>query len=239
MADYGLLLSIAALLSLPALFAWRHPLRTSDGQVVSDVALPALGVGVVVGRVVSLALDDTRSLTRVGDFLIIRSGVEFWAGVVAGLLVIARSARRDQVGVLERFADIAPAALVAQAGYNLTCLVRDGCYGPDWALGPTPKGLSHGMLPVELMGSAALLAVAVLLASNRRSAPITILAGLGSLALVRAVTSFWLPRLGEGMTRQHITSVVVASACAAALAMVAVTTRRRSHGTAAAAQLLQ
>ena len=213
-------------IGLPVLFTWRWPLRTTDGQTVTDLALWPLAAGVLVGRVVHLLLDDARSLTRLGDFLIIRSGVEFWPGVVAGLAVVARGARRDQVPVAARLADIAPAALVAQAGYHLTCLFRDGCYGPHWAVGPTPKGLSRGMLPVELLSSGVLVAVAATLAVRRLRPLVVILLGIGSVAAVRAVTSIWLPRLGRSLTRQHTTSIFVAVACAAILAVVVVNARR-------------
>ena len=236
MLDYGLLLSIAATLALPALLTWRYPLRTTNGHI-TDVALGALGAGLIAGRVVSLAIDDPRSLTRLGDFLLIRSGVEFWVGVAAGVLVIVRAARREQVSIVERLADMVPAALAAQAGFFVACLVRDGCYGPGWSSGPTPKGLSHGMLPVELIGGLALAGVAVVVASRVLPAPATIIVGVGTVASVRALTSIWLPRLGTGLTRQHVASIAIAGVCALALVAVGAASRGRSRHAATATPL--
>jgi len=227
MTDYGLLLSMALTVGLPSLFVRRWPLKTTAGQSLTDVSISALGVGLIVGRIVNLLLDDPRSLTRLGDFLIIRSGVEFWAGAVAGTVVVARGARRDKVGVADRLADVAPAALVAQAGYHLTCIVRDGCYGPDWAAGPVPKGLMHGMFPVELVAAVVLVAVAVRLASRTLHPAIVALGGLSAIAAERSVTSIWLPRLGAGITRQHTTSIVISSVSAVGIVVLYLAQRRR------------
>lgn len=96
---------------------------------VLDISIGALFIGLAVGRVTALAIDDPGSLTSVSDVMIICSGVEFWAGVAAALVWLALQARRNPVPVAVRLAALVPAGLVAWAYYEATCLLRDGSPG--------------------------------------------------------------------------------------------------------------
>lgn len=54
-----------------------------------------LAVGLLVGRITTLALDDPNSIGSPLDMLVIRSGVEFWPGMAAAARVAAWQARRQ------------------------------------------------------------------------------------------------------------------------------------------------
>ena len=112
MIDVGLLLTMAVAIGLPALVArWWH-LATVDTSIgFFDVAVGPAFAGLAAGRFVAVAIDDPNALTSLSDLLIIRSGVEFWPGVVAALAVAAWGAHRAGVAVVDRWSDLTPLAL--------------------------------------------------------------------------------------------------------------------------------
>ena len=163
--------------------------------------------------------------------LIIRSGVEFWPGVAAALAMAVLSANLGLVSISRRISDLAPLAMVAYAGYEAACIFRDGCFGPESALGLRPPGLTTTMLPIGWFMAAAVTLAAVgvrALATRGHPTIVVALAGVVAVASVRAVGSIWLPHVGNGLTRQHLTSLgVVAISAIAAVIVVARSTRRR------------
>ncbi len=231
MIDVGLLVSIAIVVTIPALFVRPWPPDAIDGGVV-DASLGAVAAGVVVGRLTSLALDDPGSLTSLSDLLIIRSGVEFWAGAAAGLAWLAFGARKDKVPTTVRIAALAPAALVAWACYEATCLVRDGCPGPASVLGLRPDGLTTRVIPIGLLVAVAATASAYGLGRLHRSgmpsAQIALLA-IATVAAIRSVASIWLPHIGDDLTRQHKESITVLAMSLIGLAVL----QRRHRGAVA------
>ncbi|MEO5724012.1 MAG: hypothetical protein ABIQ39_06275 [Ilumatobacteraceae bacterium] len=235
MIDFGLLASIAFVLAIPALFVRPFPPSAVPHGVI-DTALGALAAGLIVGRLTSLALDDPGSLTKLGDILIIRSGVEFWPGVAAGLGWLAVGARREATPASVRIAALAPAALVGWACYEATCLLRDGCPGPASQLGAHPDGLTTRMFPVGLAVAFAAMCVACILerAHRRglRSTQVGVMA-VASVAAIRSVASIWLPHIGDGLTRQHKESIAVFAVSSMAVAVMCRHRRRDVTQTAA------
>ena len=108
MIDYGLLMSVIVTLAASSLAMRLRPPRTYNSPVsaLDIMLLPGL-VGLVVGRLSTLAIDDPRAIGQVSDMLVIRSGVEFWPGVAAAAIVIAWSGHRAQVSPIERVVDLA------------------------------------------------------------------------------------------------------------------------------------
>lgn len=211
MIDIGLLASIAIVLTVPTIFLEPWPGYAVDSGVL-DVSFGALFIGLAVGRVTALAIDDPGSLTSVSDVMIIRSGVEFWPGVAGGLVWLALQARRNKVPVAVRLAALVPAGLVAWACFEATCLLRDGCPGPASPIGLRPDGLVTRVFPVGLaVAVVALVSAVVLDRWHRRGLAghqVVVLALL-AIAGIRAVSSIWLPHIGEALTRQHRESIVV------------------------------
>jgi hypothetical protein len=225
--DVGLMATIAIMLTIPAVFIRPWPPDALRSGVL-DTSLAALFAGVVVGRLTSLAFDDPGSLTSLSDLLIIRSGVEFWPGLIAGLVCLAIGARRDHILASLRLAALMPAALVAWAAFEATCLVRDGCPGPESTIGLRPDGLVTTMFPIGIAVAACAIAAAVILGRWHRSGAPSIqvaIAGVGAVAGIRSIASIWLPHIGSGPTRQHRESIAAAALSAAAMIIVA--TRNR------------
>jgi hypothetical protein len=228
MIDVGLLATIVIVLTVPSVFVPAWPASAAPSGVF-DLSLGALFVGLAVGRLAALALDDPGSLTSVSDLLIVRSGVEFWPGAAAGLVWIAVRARGDEVAPSRRLAAISSPALVAWACYEATCILREGCPGPLSALGLRPEGLVETAFPIGLVVAAAAVGVAVVGRRwHQRGAPDleVVVMALFSIAFIRSVASIWLPHIGNGMTRQHKTSIAVAVISAIAFVVV----RRRRPG---------
>ncbi len=228
MIDVGLMVTIALVLTVPSVFVKPWPPGTLPSGVF-DASLGGLAVGLVVGRTVALALDDPSSLTRLSDLLVIRSGVEFWPGVAAGVGWIALQARREHVHGADRLATLAPAALVGWALYEASCVIRDGCPGPVMAVGLRPDGHASRMFPVGLVVAVAAAAGAFLIDRLRRRGlrgveAVVFTAGL--VAGVRSVASVWLPHIGTGLTRQHRESIVVTVGAALTFAALRIGARR-------------
>lgn len=214
MIDVGLLASIAIVLTVPTIFFEPWPSHAVNSGVL-DISIGALFIGLAVGRVVALAIDDPSSLMSLSDVMIIRSGVEFWPGVAAALVWLAFQARRNNVPVAVRLAALVPAGLVAWACYEATCLIRDGCPGPASSLGIRPDGLATRMFPIGIAVAVAAVGSAVALDRWHRgglaSRQVVVLALL-AVAGIRAMSSIWLPHIGEGLTRQHRESIVIFAA---------------------------
>lgn len=224
MIDIGLLVSIAILLTVPAVFVRPWPPAAMEAGVL-DTALGALGIGLAVGRLTALAIDDPGSLTNLSDVMIIRSGVEFWPGLIAGLAWLMFRARREGVSVSVRLAALAPPGLIAWACFEATCLLRDGCPGPTSAIGLRPDGLVTRMFPVGLAVAVAAVAGAFVLDRLHRrghqSLQVAVLAVM-TVAAIRSVASIWLPHIGDGLTRQHRASIAGLAVSIAALVVVRV-----------------
>jgi hypothetical protein len=218
--DVGLLLTMVVALGLPAVIARWWQLSTVDNSAgFFDVAIAPAFAGLAAGRLVAVTIDDPTALSSVSDLLIVRSGVEFWPGVAAAAVVAAWSAHRSAVSAVSRLGELAPLALVGYAGYEAACLVRDGCFGPDTAIGLSPPGTATTMLPIGVLAAAVVaVGAAVLHREQQRRTPSAILAGgFVVVAAVRSIGSVWLPHIGAGPTRQQWSSIVVALVSGAVL----------------------
>jgi uncharacterized membrane protein YhaH (DUF805 family) len=234
--DVGLLLAMIVAVAAPVLVSRRWPLRTVEPPAsLLDVALGPALAGLAVGRLTAVALDDPRSLLSPADLLIIRSGVELWPGVMAATALAAWSARRVGVAAIDRLADGAPFALVSYAGYEVTCPFRGGCFGPEAPVGLRPPGLTTTMVPVGILIAVAVAVGAFVvrrLADRGASGGLIPVMAILVVASVRAVGSIWLPHVGSGPTRQHLTSAIVAVIAAVTLVGLLRLERRRGAGQA-------
>ena len=231
MIDYGLLISIIIAFGLPSLVVYWWLLFISDESVgFLDVAIGPALAALAVGRLVTLALDDPNSIGSIPDMIIIRSGVEFWPGVAAAVGLLVWSGRRAGERGLAMVAAVVPLAMLGYAGYEAACPFRDGCFGPESSIGLRPPGLSATMLPVGLFIAGAVVIGALVvrgMASRGHPPVVIVLVAALVVASVRSVGSVWLPHVGEGLTRQHKTSIVVAVTAALALVIVVVIAARR------------
>ncbi len=230
MIDIGLLVSMAVMVTVPAVFIRPWPPAAVEAGVL-DTTLGALVIGLAVGRLTALAIDDVGSLTNLGDVMIIRSGVEFWPGAAAGLAWLAYRAHREGLSASVRLAALAPAGLIAWSCFEASCLLRDGCPGPVSAVGIRPEGLVTRMFPVGLGVAVAAAASAFALDRFHRRGlrgVYVVIVAVMAVAAIRSVASIWLPRIGIGLTRQHATSIAVLVASLTALIGVRV---RRDNST--------
>lgn len=212
MADRGLLLSgIVIVALLYAAARWLPAGRFERSEVLDHLVVPVVA-GVLAGRAVAAALDDPASLRSLRAFLVIRGGVELWPGVAAAAVVLAVGLRRrgEAEPIVEGVAALAPFLLVAYAGYEATCVLRNGCYGPASPVGLVPDGLQTRQFPVGLVVAAVVAALAWRLATWSTIAGVKLVVAVGGVAAARAVASIWLPRLGDGLTRPHRESIAIA-----------------------------
>ena len=214
MIDFGLLASILIAGALPRLVARFVP--APDGQTVDgDGLMMAALAGLVAGRLAFVALDDPGSFARLRDLLIIRSGVEFWPGLAVGAGVYALASRRSGRSVMEAMSLAAPLFLVGYGGYEASCVLRNGCFGPPSPLGLTPPGFAGAVFPVGWAVAAVAVLCGVALRRQGRHGPRVLVVALVVLGSTRAVAGFFLPRLGAELSRPHLETLAVAGAALA------------------------
>lgn len=228
MMDLGLLVSVIVTVAVPAMFVAPWP-ATAAPRGLIDTTIGAVAVGIIVGRLSAVALDDPGSLSKFSSLLVIRSGVEFWPGLVAATAWLSFGARREGTPAWLRLAAVTPAALIGWAGYEATCLVRGGCPGPRSTIGLRPEGLTSTVFPIGLAVAAAALLAALLL--RRRctptTAPAVVLTAIALVGGIRSVASIWLPHVGTGLTRQHRSSIVMTGLAVIGVGVVHLRTSRQ------------
>ena len=228
MLDIGLVASGAAVwLVLAGTARWLSSSAVDPGELLDRLAVPTV-TGILAGRLVAALLDDPESLRSLQAFLVVRGGVEFWPGAFVTIALAAAGVARRKRPVVFDLADLTPFLLWGYATYEVTCLVRDGCYGPASPFGLTPQGLRTRMFPVGLVVALAVAMLGILVRQLWAWAPLSrILLAVGGVAAVRSVASIWLPRLEDDLTRQHVESLVVLLAAVIAAACLALA---RVHG---------
>lgn len=233
MIDFGLVASLMMALGVPALVAHRWVSNGDSGMRFIDGVVGPLAIGLATGRLVTLALDDPNSLGSMSDMLVIRSGVEFWPAVAAAAGLAAWQAGRNGTPPLQRLAELAPLALIGYAAYEAACVFRDGCPGPVSPLGLRPPGLHTSMLPIGwLMALSTVIGAAILHHRQRRTAPAAlVISAVAWVGVTRSIGSVWLPKIGDGLTRQHVSSLAVAVTAMGAL--LALSSRRRAFDSSA------
>ena len=219
MLDLGLLATgVVIWVGLFAAARWAPTAHHERTDLLDGLYGPAIA-GVLVGRLAAAALDDPASLGSVRALLVVRGGVEFWAGAAVFLALLWRSTRgRHGRHWPVALAELAPFVLWGYAIYEAACILRDGCFGPVSAVGLVPEGLRQRQLPIGLAVGAVVTLLGIVIrhlwATPARE---KVLLAVGVVATTRAVASVWLPHLGDGLTRQHIQSIVVGLVSFAAL----------------------
>src|SRR3546814_14053943 len=142
MLDLGLLGTMVVLWAgLAAAARWLPITSYERADVLDQLYAPALA-GLVAGRLTAVLLDDPESLGSIRALLVVRSGVEFWAGVAVFLALLRRSVvRPHRRRGHEALAELAPLALWGYALYAAPCGLRAGCYGPVTPPALPPHGL--------------------------------------------------------------------------------------------------
>lgn len=222
MIDRGLLLTMVLMAAAVGAADRRiRRMRTGIEPILALASTPVL-VGLAVGRLAAVILDDPATLRRPFDLLLIRGGVEFWPGVAAGLAACWLSARRDTGRPFGRLAELAPFGLWAYATYEAACLLRDGCFGPPSAVGLRPGGTGEPQVPVGVLVGLAVAVLGAVLWRRRAigSAATQVVIAVTGLAAIRAAAGFLLPNVAAGLTRPHRESLVVAALGLVALAVL-------------------
>lgn len=177
-----------------------------------DVALTAIIVGVVVGRVAAMLGDGVNPITHPGDLLIIRGGVATGPATVAALVTAAWIGRRELWPVLD---GLAAAALAGLGGWHAGCIVRDACLGTPsdlpWAI--AQEGSSVTRHPVEIYAAIALFLAATAVVRWRtrgRAIPgMPAAVALAIASLVRLLTEPLRPTLVGGPIGWYVLGLLV------------------------------
>jgi hypothetical protein len=211
--DYGLFVSVglSALLVWLAPKVWKVP-ELGDRAPLDQLIAP-LFVGMVLGRAITLVFSDLAGITSIREFMTIRGGVEFWPGVAAGTFVLVVLFHRpDDPPPVRRVALLAPFAMVMLAGFQITCLVRDGCAGPESAVGLVPHGLTTRQLPVGVLGGVALIALAGWLRVSTLPDHTRVLVAVFGVGAERSLLGVTEPNLRSALSRDGLAMVLMFAA---------------------------
>jgi prolipoprotein diacylglyceryltransferase len=214
-------LLVAALLAVAVLRVVLAVTHRGEGDAIRsrfDLALGAIVIGLAAGRVAAMALGGTNPLTRPGDLLIVRGGVDTAVAAIAGVLAVVVMARRRTA--LEMGA-LAPAALAGLAAWHAACTVRGACLGTPsnlpWAW--AEPGSTVTRHPVELYAALALAGVALLsaLACRRGFRPGVVAgAAIALAAAARLVTEPMRPVIGGSRAWFYLAALVAGIVVASA-----------------------
>jgi len=233
--DTGLLISVVALVSAPVAWSRASNLRIDDERL-TDAAIAPLLAGLLSARVATLILDDPEALRSLKDASVIRGGVDFWPGVFVAVAITAWSAHRAGKQPWQRVAALAPFALVAYSVFEATCIFREGCYGPRSSFGLQPTGIQSTMFPFGWLVAGVVLAAAVIVHRSSWTPRVRVWVAVMAVSWSRAISSFWLPKIGDGLTRAHQWSLTIAVATSV-IGLVAWARSRRRITRADAADL--
>jgi len=183
-----------------------------------DVALGAIGAGIVVGRVAAMVVAGVNPVLRPADLIIVRAGVATGWASIGALAVVTWTSRRPPWIVAD---GLAAAALAGLSGWHAGCVVRSACLGTTtdlpWGFAASPGGLPRH--PVEVYAAVLLLAAALALAlwKARGRPPLGVPAGLAlaSAGAVRLVTEPLRPSLGGGPVWWYVAAMAAGTAVAA------------------------
>lgn len=204
MIDLGLAASMAVTAAAVALVA-----RRSDHRSHVDPAVGAFLVATLVARVVRLAVEHPEGLLRPLEVVSVRSGVEWWAGVAAGVAWWWwRSPLTPVAARVAALAATAPLLLVGAGVFSATCVVRDGCPGPASPVGLVPPGLSSRVFPTGVAIGLVLVGVGLALLF-RPGPPVRVLAvAIGAVAVTRTLGTVLVPSLSGWGPRELLDPVI-------------------------------
>lgn len=229
MIDVGLLLTVLIVLGGVQLALRAVPPAAVDRAQVAALVSTPLIVGLIAARVVFVLLDHPASVFRLRDLMVVRAGVEFWAGVFVALAWVLVRVRRsvDRAGAMVTLATTTPYLLIGVALYEASCLVRDGCLGPVASVGLKPNGLDSTMIPVGVLVAVVLGVAAIALRQAwTLEAEQTVLCSFAVLGGVRLVASWFLPAIGPSRVERESALVFVVAVCGL---VVHVVRRRRAR----------
>jgi hypothetical protein len=228
--DFGLFWTVVVVTAACWLFSRvMSPVTMERNALLDRVWLP-LAAGVVVGRFASLAFDGALPTTSIGTFVLLRNGTSFWPGLVAAAVAAVWSARRDVVDIWYRLSDLACLGLVAYGAYEMSCVLRDGCFGPESLLGLVPPGMSNPVVPVGLLVGAGTVVAGVMLRRWWMLRPwTTVLVSLWVVSALRWVAWFGLPRVPGDSVRLQVANTVVMVISGALIVVLWVTERLRAR----------
>lgn len=223
--DVGLLYTVLIVVGgVQVVLRVLPPTALDRAQLVELLSTPVI-VGLIAARVAFVLLDHPASVFRIRDLMVIRAGMEFWAGIVVALVwILAARKRVDRRDIKMRLAAAVPYVLVGVALFEASCLVRDGCFGPVASVGLVPRGLDSTMVPVGLVVASVLgVAAVVLRQAWTLESEQTVLCSFVVVGGVRLVASWFLPAFGPSRVERESALVLILSL----VALIAFTARRR------------
>jgi len=185
-------------------------LRLWDDRVPDhalDQVLLASLVGVGAGRLTAMIAQGVSPLTSPGEIILVRGGVSTGAASLSFLATLVWSNRSSPRGLDA----LAPAVLLALAGWHTGCVWRGACLGTSSAL-PWAWALDGSAItrhPVELYAAAGLGLGAVVVSRLGWRPLLRSGSALALAGVIRLVTEPMRPSLGGGPVGWYYAAIAV------------------------------
>lgn len=200
---WAVLTGIAAAWVGLRVFNERLPERPIDQLITAAI------VGLVVGRVTAMLSAGVNPMTHLGDFIIFRGGVATAAATMGFVLTLTWSTR-DSPSALD---GLAPAVLLALAGWHAGCVWRGTCLGTPsdlpWAWAQTGSVVTRH--PVEIYAALGLALGAFLVSKIGWRPWARAGAALAAAAGIRLLTEPLRPSITGGPVAWYLAGLAVAA----------------------------
>ncbi len=186
--------------------------RPRPGEVL-DEGLRFLVAGLVAGRLGWLLLSGPTAWEGLPSTLVlVRSGVDFWIGMLAAAIVLGRAPLDDRVRLIRAL----PTALFAGlAVWHGLCEVEGVCGGTPAGWGVVLPGYATRVVPTGYIEAGVLALLAVITWHVRRHPDVRQVAGsLFGLVAARYVLGEFRPTLSPGLTRDQVLTSLLGSGLA-------------------------
>lgn len=179
------------------------PDHAFDGLIAAGIA------GLVAGRLVAMVAQGVNPLTSPGDIIVIRGGVHTGAAVLVFIGTLAWTTRSTPAALDA----IAPATVLALAGWHAGCLWRGACLGTvsdlPWAWALPGSGITRH--PVEIYAAIGLGAGAWIVSRLGWALWLRAGAALAVVSAVRLLAEPLSPSITGGPIAWYAAGVVIGS----------------------------
>ncbi|MFA5093990.1 MAG: prolipoprotein diacylglyceryl transferase [Candidatus Omnitrophota bacterium] len=212
--SYGVALATAFLLA--SYLARKKSISAGmDGDKILDLSVLLIISGIAGGRILFVLLNLKEYLIRPADiFKLWEGGLVWYGGLILAVICAIVFLKINKMPVLKTCDLIAPFVALGQAIGRIGCFLNGCCYGKptDLPIGVTFPGMEVKVIPTQLIESAAMFALFLVLRGRKPSNGRTMLLYLLGYSVFRFLIEFFRgdnPVFLAGLTVSQVISMLI------------------------------